>query len=119
MSSTEAALEKYRQEKRQDTLQRANDAIRSLQLEGRDVNFKSVSRVSGITRKTLYKISEIREKIESLRAPSVQTGDIDLSKFHNKILSLEQETIYLKEKLLDCETLKEQILHLKKLSEKL
>ena len=119
MSSTEAALEKYRQEKRQDTLQRANDAIRSLQLEGRDVNFKSVSRVSGITRKTLYKIPEIREKIEELRAPSAQTGEIDLSKFYNKILQLEQEIKQLREKLADCENLQEKISHLKELSKSL
>ena len=119
MSSTEAALEKYRQEKRQDTLQRANDAIKSLQLEGRDVNFKSVSRISGITRKTLYKISEIREKIEGLRAPSAQTEEIDLSKFHGKILQLEEEIVQLQKKLLDCETLQEKISHLKELSKDL
>jgi len=109
----EDALQKYRQQKRQDTLSRVEDAINALRLEGRDVNFKSVSRVSGITRKTLYKIPEIRSKIEDLRAPSIQTGEIDLSKFHTKILSLEEENKHLKEKY---ERLKNSILKLKEFS---
>jgi len=87
-------LKKFQQEKRVNTIERVKEAISTLKASNRSVNFKSVSKVSGITRKTLYKVPEIREMIEKLRDDSIISSHI-LNKLQkqNQILKNENKNL--------------------------
>ena len=92
-------LEKFQKEKRQDTIKRVDDAIKSLQKDSKEVNFKSVSDISGITRKTLYKVESLRQLIANLRgAPNNISGAVvdNNPALEKEILELKEEKKQLK-----------------------
>ena len=60
-------LKQYQQEKRADTLKKVRDAIDHLQANGLPIHFKSVAEISGITRKTLYKVEELKTMVREYR----------------------------------------------------
>ena len=113
MSDSLSGLEKFQKQKRQNTIEKVKNAIRILQDEGKDVNFKSVSRQSSITRKTLYKVHEIRDLIESLRVTTSYGNDQDLQKIQQKLHILEEENRVLKDEIKYLNSLKEHVLNLK------
>ena len=60
-------LRKSAQSRHQQTLQRAEEGIRHLLLEGRSVNFNTVAQVAHVSPAWLYQHSEMRQRIEHLR----------------------------------------------------
>jgi hypothetical protein len=109
-------LEKFQHAKRQETLDRVQQAITKLQSEEKEINFKSVSDISGITRKTLYKVDELRTLIESLRQnrhPNGGASKAALQEQLDKIDLLEKENSALKRELLQYREQKERIKELR------
>ena len=104
-------LKKFQQEKRVNTIERVKEAISTLKASNRSVNFKSVSKVSGITRKTLYKVDEIRTLIEELREESLSSTEVVLRK---EIKELKKEIVVLQAQLSDYTKLKNSVSELKK-----
>lgn len=54
-------------QRKEKTLEKVNEAIRTLLRENESINFNSVSKESDISKATLYNTPEIRERIEGLR----------------------------------------------------
>lgn len=53
--------------RRQETIQRVSSAIKSLEKNGKTINFNSVSKQSGVGKTWLYKEKEVRERISKIR----------------------------------------------------
>lgn len=113
MNNQLSGLEKFQKQKRESTIQKVKDTIKLLQDEGKDVNFKSVSRHSFITRKTLYKVSEIRELIESVRVPLASVDEQIFLKIKNQLEELQKENEMLKAELELASNLKNAVKELK------
>jgi hypothetical protein len=62
------ALRRAAQSKRQAATARADAAIRQLIKEKKDTNFRSVARAAGVSLDFLYTSTELRQRIEELRA---------------------------------------------------
>ena len=62
------ALRRAAQSKHQAATARADAAIRQLIKEKRDINFRSVARAAGVSLDFLYASTELRQRIEKLRA---------------------------------------------------
>ena len=88
------ALRKWQTNKRQETVQAVKDAIDSIKKEGGEVNFSAVSKKSGVARKTLYTVSELKQMVLEHR----DELDSDLMQ-SQKIAELEQEVKRLKDAL--------------------
>lgn len=71
---TTKGLQKYQQEKREDSRTKILQAIEKLQESNADVNFKNVSVEAGISRKTLYKVEEFRRLIKEKRGDQNEDG---------------------------------------------
>ena len=99
MNENISGLERFQKEKRQQTIEKVEQAIRSLQAEGKEVNFKSVSNASFITRKTLYKVPRIREMIEGLRKTPERQSNFYQESLKRKVAELEKENRELKDKV--------------------
>lgn len=106
-------LEKYQKQKRSETIAKVKQAIERLQEEGNDVNFKSVSQVSFITRKTLYKVPEIRVMIESLRKTPGNRSEFYMDTLKKRVRDLEKENMDLKEKVKHLSGIKYSVAKLK------
>jgi hypothetical protein len=59
--------------RREQTLQRARDALRQLEADGAPVTFELVARTAGVSRAWLYSDPEIREAVQHLRAAQRHT----------------------------------------------
>lgn len=106
-------LIKYAEEKKKATVEKVDLCIRTIIKNKGNINFNSVSQVSGVSKAYLYKNSVIRERIETLRDQSVGTlkskyikkemtassKDIVISSKNKKIKELEAENKRLKEQL--------------------
>jgi len=99
MTENISGLERFQKAKRQETIEKVTRAIETLRSEGKDVNFKSVSNASFITRKTLYKVPEIREMIESLRKTPEHQSSFYQDSLKRRVAELEKENSELKEKV--------------------
>ena len=99
MNENTSGLERFQKEKRQQTIEKVERAIETLQSEGREVNFKSVSNASFITRKTLYKVPRIREMIEGLRKTPERQSSFYQESLKRRITELEKENMELKDKV--------------------
>jgi hypothetical protein len=63
-----AHLRAAAQRHREQTLQRARDALRQLEAGGRPVTFELVARAAGVSRAWLYSQPDIRQAVQQLRA---------------------------------------------------
>jgi len=100
-------LEKFQRDKRAKTIQKVKTAIQRLQEEGKPVNFRSVADASFITRKTLYKVPELRELIDSLRPDERQFSSEEA--YEARIRTLEEENRSLRHQLERYSGLKNQL----------
>lgn len=66
-------LKKYKEDKAKEIEDKIDKAIRDLVLNGKNVNFSSVADLSGVTKATLYRKPNIRQRIEDLRQNEVET----------------------------------------------
>lgn len=113
MSENLTGLERFQRDKRKETIEKVTRAIETLQTEGKDVNFKSVSNTSFITRKTLYKVPEIREMIEGLRKTPEHQSSFYQDSLKRRVAELEKENMELKEKVKMLSGIKYSVVKLK------
>ena len=113
MTENLSGLEKFQQEKRKETIDKVTKAIETLKAEGKEVNFKSVSNTSFITRKTLYKVPEIRAMIEGLRKTPEHQSSFYQDSLKRRVAELEKENMELKEKVKTLSGIKYSIVKLK------
>lgn len=113
MTENLSGLERFQRAKRKETIEKVTRAIKTLQAEGREVNFKSVSNASFITRKTLYKVPEIREMIEGLRKTPEHQSSFYQDSLKRRVAELEKENMELKEKVKMLSGIKYSVVKLK------
>lgn len=103
-------LEKSWAERKTKAREKAIATIRQLQLDGKGVNFSSVSKQSGISKSFLYEDEETRKVIEGIRALEVdkemnrraryektsQSKDVIIDAKDKRIVKLESEIKQLK-----------------------
>lgn len=88
------ALRNWQTNRRQESIKAVKDAIKALLEEGVEVSFSSVAKRSGVTRKTLYTVSELKQLVLEHREES----DLSLEQ-SKKIAELESEVKRLKDAL--------------------
>lgn len=64
-------LSEHLKKKTEMTHEKVDDAIRELALNGKNVNFNSVSNLSGVSKTFLYSNLVVKERIEGLRKKQV------------------------------------------------
>jgi thiamine pyrophosphate-dependent acetolactate synthase large subunit-like protein len=64
---SQSGLERYRQNRKEETEQKIKEAIETLRKAKKPVNFNSVSQTAGLSTVTLYKYNELAELIRSYR----------------------------------------------------
>lgn len=106
-------LDNLHKKRRSRTNEKVDAAIAELIKKNEKVNFNSVSEVSGVTKATLYRNAEIRERIETLRfqqskvlKPSQikrqmndENKDAIIASLKRRITKLERENERLKEQV--------------------
>ena len=106
-------LDNLHKKRRSRTNEKVDVAIAELIKKNEKVNFNSVSEVSGVTKATLYRNAEIRERIETLRfqqskvlKPSQikrqmndENKDAIIASLKRRITKLERENERLKEQV--------------------
>ena len=86
-------LKAWQAKRRQASLKAANEAIATLQQRGEAINFRSVAAASGLTRKTLYQIPELKALvIQNRSGPQTHSDD----RRHARIAQLESEVARLR-----------------------
>lgn len=110
--NTEALLQSI-EEKKQKTKQKVESTIREMIKQKEKINFNSVSVKSGVSKPFLYKYSEIRSRIETLRKQEEKldspnqvkrnmtnsSKDVVIESLRKKVKHLEEENKKLKEQL--------------------
>ena len=71
MAGSMKGIVAYRKKQEQDAREKAEIAIKELQLIGKAINFNSVAKQSGVSKSFLYGDEEVKECIEQLREKSV------------------------------------------------
>lgn len=113
MADNTKGLKEYALKRSQLTLEKVDKAIRELSLTEQKINFNSVSQLSGVSKRFLYKNQEIKKRIEGLRNKQVnktinqrakydktsKSKDIIILAKDKKIKELEEENRKLKEQL--------------------
>lgn len=106
-------IKKYNDTKSETAKRKVEKAIRELQLKNNNVNFNSISKLSGVSKTFLYKNKELKNKIESLRNKQIskeinqrakfdktsKSKDVIIVAKDKKIAKLEEENKKLKEEL--------------------
>lgn len=106
-------IEKYNIEKTEQSKHKVDKAIEELQMKNININFNSISKLSGVSKTFLYKNEEIKIKIENLRNKQINTKMNQRAKFDKtskskdviievkdkKIAKLEKENKKLKEEI--------------------
>ncbi|KGR89374.1 MULTISPECIES: DUF6262 family protein [Ureibacillus] len=101
------------EEKKQKTKQKVESTIREMIKQKEKINFNSVSVKSGVSKPFLYKYSEIRSRIETLRKQEEKldtpnqvkrnmtdsSKDVVIESLRKKVKHLEEENKKLKEQL--------------------
>ena len=67
MGSNVEGLIKYSRNKKEKAIQKVDEAIRNLSVNGNKINFNTVSKESGVSKGFLYKEYTIKTRIEELR----------------------------------------------------
>lgn len=110
---SKAHLDSLHEKRRSRTYEKVDAAITELIKKKEKVNFNSVSEVSGVTKATLYRNAEIRERIETLRFQQSQVlkpaqvkrqmneenKDALIASLRRKVTKLEKENERLKEQV--------------------
>ncbi|KEF37991.1 hypothetical protein M670_02748 [Schinkia azotoformans MEV2011] len=110
--NTEPLLQSI-EEKKQKTKQKVESTIREMIKQKEKINFNSVSVKSGVSKPFLYKYSEIRSRIETLRKQEEKldspnqvkrnmtdsSKDVVIESLRKKVKHLEEENKKLKEQL--------------------
>ncbi|WP_368488863.1 DUF6262 family protein [Clostridium sp. BJN0013] len=113
MADHTKGLKEYAKQKTQLTLEKVDKAIRELSLNGRKINFNSVSALSGVSKTFMYKNEEVKRRIEELRDKQIEktikqklkydktdkSKDIIIMAKDKKIKELEYENKKLKREL--------------------
>ena len=94
-------LEEATRERSEECIRLANEAIDMLKRQGKKITYVSVSKLSGVSRTTLYRTEVLKERIESLKA----FGNEDANKV---------QRVSVKEGISREHQLREEINHLKK-----
>ena len=106
-------LSEHIKRKTEITGERVDDAIRKLALSGKNVNFNSVSNLSGVSKTFLYNNVAVKERIEELRKKQIskdtnqrakydktsKSRDVIIQAKDKKIFGLESENTKLKKEL--------------------
>ncbi len=74
-------LKKYAKIKKEKSLERVNEAIRKLSLNGESINFNSISKSSGVSKNFLYNNEEVKNRIQELRNKQINTQINQRAKF--------------------------------------
>jgi hypothetical protein len=99
--------------KKQKTFQKVEDTINGMIKQNQKINFNSVAENSGVSKSFLYKYSDIRDRIETLRKQqdgletpkqvkrkmTEQSKDVIISSLRKRNRALEMENGTLKEQL--------------------
>ena len=93
-------LKKFQSKKREDSRNAILNGIEKLKKNGKPINFKSVSDVSKISRKTLYKVEEFASLIKE------QRGDVEEHKLQTIINDQRKEIERLKKEIEDLKNQK-------------
>lgn len=101
------------EDKKQKTKQKVENTIRDMIKQKEKINFNSVSAKSGVSKPFLYKYSEIKTRIETLRKQEEKldspnqvkrnmtehSKDVVIASLRKKVKQLEEENQKLKEQL--------------------
>lgn len=60
-------LKEYAKKKTKITLEKVDKAINELSLQGKKINFNSISNLSGVSKTFMYKNAKVKKMIEQLR----------------------------------------------------
>ncbi len=110
MGSNVEGLIKYSRNKKEKAIQKVDEAIRNLSVNGNKINFNTVSKGSGVSKGFLYKEYTIKTRIEELRNKQInheinqrakfdktaKSKDIIIQAKDKKIAKLEEENTSLK-----------------------
>lgn len=110
MGSNVEGLIKYSRNKKEKAIQKVDEAIRNLSVNGNKINFNTVSKESGVSKGFLYKEYTIKTRIEELRNKQInheinqrakfdktaKSKDIIIQAKDKKIAKLEEENTSLK-----------------------
>ncbi|MBS4192901.1 transposase [Bacillus sp. FJAT-49705] len=101
------------EDKKQKTFQKVETAIKEMIKQHKKINFNSIAEESGVSKSFLYKYSEIRSRIETLRSQeeglvttkqakremSEKSKDVIIASLRKRNKNLEEENRKLKEQL--------------------
>ncbi|MGG4510781.1 transposase [Heyndrickxia sporothermodurans] len=101
------------EDKKQKTFQKVETAIKEMIKQHKKINFNSIAEESGVSKSFLYKYSEIRSRIETLRSQekglvtpkqakremSEKSKDVIIASLRKRSKNLEEENRKLKEQL--------------------
>jgi|tagenome__1003787_1003787.scaffolds.fasta_scaffold20623974_2 hypothetical protein len=101
------------EDKKQKTFQRVEKTIKDMIKQQKRINFNSIAEESGVSKSFLYKYSEIRSRIETLRSQeegletakqakremSEKSKDVIIASLRKRNKQLEEENKKLKEQL--------------------
>ena len=110
MGTNITGLMKYSKNKKDLAIQKVDEAIRNLGMNGNKINFNTVSKESGVSKSFLYNEQIIKERIEELRNKQVnnemnrrakfdktaKSKDVIIAAKDKKIAKLEEENTRLK-----------------------
>ena len=110
MGSNVEGLIKYSRNKKEKAIQKVDEAIRNLSVNGNKINFNTVSKGSGVSKGFLYKEYTIKTRIEELRNKQInheinqrakfdktaKSKDVIIQAKDKKIAKLEEENTSLK-----------------------
>lgn len=81
MGANTEGLKKYAKIKKEKSLEKVNEAIRKLSLNGENINFNSISKSSGVSKSFLYSNVEIKNRIQELRNKQINNQINQRAKF--------------------------------------
>ncbi|GAA6619760.1 DUF6262 family protein [Scytonema sp. NUACC26] len=96
-------LRQNAQKKKEEALQKTDEAIQQLIRENRPINFKTVSEVAGVSTAWLYKEEQIKERIERLREQGNRKQKLVPKQEKATAASNEAKYLALKKKLQEVE----------------
>ena len=110
MGSNVEGLIKYSRNKKEKAIQKVDEVIRNLSVNGNKINFNTVSKESGVSKGFLYKEYAIKTRIEELRNKQInheinqrakfdktaKSKDVIIQAKDKKIAKLEEENTSLK-----------------------
>ncbi len=81
MGTNIQGLIEYSKNKKERAIEKVDEAIRNLSVNGKKINFNTVSKESGVSKAFLYKEHDIKTRIEELRNKQINHEINQRSKF--------------------------------------